>query len=198
MASTVRFATEEDGERIRAIYGPYVRDSVISFEETPPSIAETKRRIAATIEQYPWLVCEHSGMVIGYAYAGPHRSREAYRWSIDCSAYVDQEYHRNGVARGLYESLFALCSIQGFRNAYAGITLPNEASVSFHEDRGFEPVGVYERVGYKHGDWHDVGWWAKSLAEYPPDPDPPLSIEQARLREGWNDALTAGRSVVRL
>ena len=198
MTSTIRFATEDDGEQVRAVYMPYVRDTSVSFETETPSVAAMERRIAATVEQYPWLVCEHEGRVVGYAYAGPHRSRAAYRWSIDCSVYVDAECHRNGIARGLYESLFALCRVQGFHNAYAGITLPNEASVSFHEDRGFEPVGVYEKVGYKMGDWHDVGWWATWLGDHPPDPDVPRSIEEARSREGWDEAMRAGEATIRL
>lgn len=198
MTSTVRLATEGDAERIRSIYEPYVRNSIVSFETAVPSVSEMERRIATTVERYPWLVCEHEGRVVGYAYAGPHRSRAAYRWSIDCSAYVQAEYHRDGVAQGLYESLFALCSLQGFHNAYAGIALPNEASVSFHEDQGFEPVGVYEKVGYKMGDWRDVGWWATSLGDHPPDPSVPKSIAEARSHERWDEALTRGQSTIRL
>lgn len=198
MTPTIRFATEADGDGVRAVYAPYVRDFVVSFETETPSIAEMERRIAAAVTEYPWLVCEHDERVVGYAYAGPHRSREAYRWSIDCSVYVDAGYHRNGVARGLYESLLALCRVQGFHNAYAGITLPNEASVAFHEEMGFEPVGVYERVGYKMGDWHDVGWWAKSLGDHPSDPNEPRSIAEARSREGWDEASRAGEGAIRL
>jgi len=198
MPPTIRLAEESDGERIHEIYAPYVRDSAISFEETPPPVAEIERRITETIEQYPWLVCEHDERVVGYAYTSQHRSRHAYQWSVDCSVYVDAEYHRRGIARGLYESLFAICRLQGFYNAYAGTTIPNPQSVGFHESMGFESVGTYENVGYSNGGWYDVGWFALSLAEHSPDPEPPLSIEEARSCEGWDDALAAGEPTIRL
>lgn len=108
--------------------------------------------------------------------------------------YVDEDHRWKGVARGLYESLFAVCRVQGFHSAYAGTTIPNPASVAFHEEMGFEPIGTYEKAGYTNGDWHDVRWFAKSLNEHPSDPEPPLSIAEARLHEEWNDALAAGES----
>jgi phosphinothricin acetyltransferase len=136
--------------------------------------------------------------VAGYAYASSHRTREAYRWSIETSVYVDAEYHRQGIARGLYESLLAVCRLQGFRNAYAGTTPPNPASVSLHESMGFESIGVFENVGHKNGEWHDMQWWARPLGAHPSDLASPLSIAGARSHERWDDALRTGESTIRL
>ena len=157
--SSIRLATAGDAAPIADIYAPNVTDAVISFEAEPPDAGEMRRRIAGTLERYPWLVCERRGRVWGYAYAGAHGSRAAYRWSVDVSVYVHGEAHRAGVGRALYTSLFAALELQGFYNAYAGATLPNPASVGLHEAMGFRPVGVYRGTGYKMGAWHDVGWW---------------------------------------
>ncbi|WP_266076823.1 arsinothricin resistance N-acetyltransferase ArsN1 family B [Haladaptatus caseinilyticus] len=170
---TVRSVTVEDAPQIAAIYDPIVRDTVISFETDPPDDAEMADRIRKTLPTYPWLVCEHDDSILGYAYAGAHRSRDAYRWSVDVSVYVHADYRRSGIGRGLYESLLALLRKQGFYNAYAGIALPNAASVGLHESLGFEQVGVYEAVGYKNGAWHDVGWWHRRLHPLDDDPEPP-------------------------
>jgi phosphinothricin acetyltransferase len=174
--SSIRLANERDAEQVAAIYAPNVTDTIISFESEPPSTDETSRRIEGTLERYPWLVCERRGRVLGYAYAGAHRSRAAYRWSVDVSAYVHGEARRVGVGRALYASLFAALDLQGFYNAYAGIALPNSASVGLHEAMGFRPVGVYQGVGYKMGAWHDVGWWHLPLRERVPDPNPPVDL----------------------
>jgi len=170
-ARTIRLATADDADDCLELYRPVVDGTPISFEKDVPSTAEFAERITRALEVYPWIVCELSGHFSGYAYAGSHRQRSAYQWSVEVSAYVDPRYHRQGVGRLLYERLFACLRRQGFFNAYAGITLPNDPSVSFHESIGFEPVGVYPRIGYKLGAWHDVGWWSLRLAEN----DSPLS-----------------------
>ena len=198
MTPTIRLAGESDGERIRAIYAPHIRESATSFEQRLPTVAEVQRRVAATIETHPWLVCEHEGQVVGYAYASSHRTREAYRWSIETSVYVDAEYHRQGIARGLYESLLAVCRLRGFRNAYAGTTPPNPASVSLHESMGFESIGVFENVGHKNGEWHDVQWWARPLGVHPSNLASPLSIAGARSYERLDGALRTSESTIRL
>lgn len=132
------------------------------------------RRVARVLKRTPWLVLERHGTVLGYAYATPHRDRAAYQWSVEVSAYVHSDVHRQGVARMLYSSLFAGLVVQGFRNAYAGITLPNPQSVGFHSAVGFTPVGVYRGIGYKHGAWHDVIWLERPLA--PRVPNPPVPV----------------------
>lgn len=166
-----------DAGACAAIYEPYVRGTVISFEDRPPDRDEMARRITRISSRLPWLVAEEDGTVTGYAYASPHRDRAAYRWAVDVAVYVAADHHRRGIARALYERLFDLLGAQGIRMACAGVTLPNPASVGLHEALGFQPVGVYRRIGWKHGAWHDVGWWQRELAEAgedpPAEPGPP-------------------------
>lgn len=179
----LRLATPEDGAALAAVYAPYVVDAAQSFEEAPPTAAEMARRVAATVPQRPWLVAEDGG-VVAYAYAGPHRSRPAYRWCVEVSVYVHPDHHRKGHGRRLYGALFELLRRQGYRRAYAGITLPNAGSVGLHEALGFAAVGVYEGVGYKAGRWHDVGWWTLPLlppVAHPPEPRPLSADDAARL-----------------
>lgn len=192
MPPTIRLATTRDAAAVQSIYAPLVTDSVVSFETDPPTTEEMQRRIRATRPEYPWIVGESDGRVLGYAYAGEHRSRPAYRWSVDVSVYVGERHRRAGVGRGLYESLFAVLALQGFQNAYAGIALPNPASVGLHESMGFTPVGVYHEVGYKHGEWHDVGWWQRSIGDHGRPPAPPSSLDSVCESPEWEDALTAG------
>jgi L-amino acid N-acyltransferase YncA len=163
---------ERDAAACAAIYRPYVEDTAISFESVPPSAAEFAERIATTSERYPWLVDEDDdGAVAGYAYASPHNPRAAYRWAVDVAVYVDGSRHRRGTGRRLYEALFERLRELGYHVACAGVTLPNDASVGLHESLGFEPVGTYRRVGWKAGEWHDVGWWQLELL--PAGEDPP-------------------------
>jgi L-amino acid N-acyltransferase YncA len=169
----IRLATPEDAAAIAAIYAPNVTDTVISFEYAPPDAAEMRRRLEKVLAQFPWLVWEEQGVVGGYVYASAHKERAAYQWSADVSAYVHGDFRRRGVARALYETLFQILRVQGYQNAYAGITLPNAASVGLHEAVGFTPVGVYRHVGFKMGRWHDVGWWELSLGALVPDPPAP-------------------------
>lgn len=160
----MRVAREEDAEGIAEIYFPYVSTTPISFEIDPATAVEIRSRIEKTLHRYPWLVAEEEGRLIGYAYASAHRERAAYRFSVDVAAYVMQGFYRQGVARALYRELFRILKEQGYCNAFAGITVPNQASVGFHESFGFRPIGVYRNVGYKSGQWRDVGWWQLELA----------------------------------
>lgn len=164
-----------DAAACAAIYAPYVVDSAASFEETPPGAAELARRIEQLSHTHAFLVDERDGRVAGYAYAGPHRTRAAYRWAADVSVYVDAAFQRRGVGRALYEPLLALLRERGFRIACAGITLPNAGSVGLHEAFGFEQVGIYRAIGWKAGAWRDVGWWQLQLAprEDGAQPEPP-------------------------
>jgi phosphinothricin acetyltransferase len=159
----VRPASAADGEAIGAIYAPYVLETAISFEEVAPSGEEMARRIKSTLPTHPFLVAEENGHVLGYAYAGPHGERAAYRWSANVSAYVGGDAHRRGIGRTLYAELFRLLLRQGFHSIFAGITLPNEKSIGLHEAMGFVHLGTYRDVGYKLGRWHDVGYWRLGL-----------------------------------
>jgi L-amino acid N-acyltransferase YncA len=153
-----------DAAACAAIYTPHVEASATSFEERAPSAEEFAARIERVSATHPWLVAERAGEVIGYAYACAHRERPAYRWATDVSVYVADDQRREGVGRGLYETLFERLRRQRFHIACAGITLPNEASVALHERLGFVPVGVFRRIGWKDGAWRDVGWWQLDLA----------------------------------
>ncbi len=167
-----------DAEEIRAlldIYAPYVRHTPVSFAYTVPEEAHFAEHVRQVTEAYPWLVAELDGQPAGYAYAGPHRQRDAYRWSVETSIYIRQDAHRRGLGRALYRPLLALLQAQGMVNAYAGITLPNEKSEAFHQAMGFRPLGVYRHVGYKQGRWYDVLWMSLTLAPLPDHPAAPLS-----------------------
>lgn len=161
---TIRIAEPPDAEAVAAIYAPVVRDTAISFELEPPSVEEMRRRIAAALKALPWLVSlDEHGAVDGYVYASKHRERAAYQWSVDVTAYVREDARGQGVGKRLYTQLFDELIRLGYFQAFAGIALPNEASVALHESLGFEPLGIYRKVGFKHGAWRDVGWWQKQL-----------------------------------
>jgi phosphinothricin acetyltransferase len=192
MAATIRLATKNDTDQMLAIYSPIVTNTSQSFEFEPPTINEMRQRIIKTLDVLPWLSCEDDGVVLGYAYANPHRVRLAYQWSVEVSVYVHPHHRQRGVARALYTSLLALLGLQGFYNAYAGIALPNDSAVRLHEALGFDKVGVYRGVTFKFGAWHDVGWWQIQLRERSDAPVPPVDLGRARSQPGWNDALMSG------
>ena len=197
MSSAIRLARHSDARAIADIYRPIVAATAISFETEPPDAEEMRRRIGDTLPFYPWLVCERGHEIAGYAYATRHRVRAGYRWSIDTSVYVLPAHHRCGVGRGLYSSLFAILTAQGFVNAFAGIALPNPASVAMHERMGFQPIGIYRNVGYKLGQWHDVGWWQLTLQPATATVSPPLDLASVRASREWEQLLGAGVSMLR-
>ncbi len=164
-----------DAAACAAIYAPFVDPGPASFEDEPPTAAEMASRIAAASVPHAWLVCERDGAVAGFAYATAHRSRAAYSWAAEVSVYVDAARARRGAGRELYGTLLPLLARRGLRQACAGITLPNAASVGLHEALGFEPVGVYRRIGWKAGAWRDVGWWQCDLAPEAGS-DPPAGL----------------------
>jgi len=171
----IRIASPDDAAAMLAIYAPLVASTTISFETQAPSVDEMRTRIATTLGHHPWLVAvDPQDQLIGYAYAGPHRAREAYRWSVDVSVYVAPGVQRRGVGRQLYRALFGVLRVQGYVNAFAGIALPNAASTGLHQALGFQAIGVYRNVGYKLGAWRDVGWWQLALTD---PPRPPATIK---------------------
>ena len=174
--ASIRFARADDAAGVAAIYAPNVDGSIISFEAVPPTVAQMRKRIDATLAQTPWLVCERDGELLGFAYASSHSERAAYRWSLNASVYVAGGCRRRGVGRALYASLFSLARLAGYYAVHAGITLPNAPSVGLHESLGFRPVGVYRAVGFKLGAWHDVGWWQLELRPRVGEPLPPVAL----------------------
>lgn len=171
----MRPATADDAAAVLAIYAPIVESTPISFELTPPTREEMARRIRATMARHPWLVAVADDGVAGYAYAAPHKDRPAYRWSVDTSVYVHQAWRSRGIGRTLYRALLDELRSLGYVSAYAGVTLPNDASVALHESVGFAAAGRYPNAGFKLGAWHDVGWWHLSLRPPPRSPEEPRS-----------------------
>ena len=172
-STRVRVATVDDAEAIASIYAPIVAHTTISFELVPPSIDEMRSRIASTLNSLPWLVSLDEGREVeGYVYAGRHRERPAYQWSVDVTAYVRDDARSRGVGKRMYNALFDELRRLGYCQVFAGIALPNAASVALHEAVGFVKLGVYRNVGFKFDRWHDVGWWQKEL-QRPERPEAP-------------------------
>ena len=159
----IRTATRCDAIRLLEIYSPVVNHSAISFELVPPTIEEFADRIESALLSHEWLVAELSDAILGYAYATPHRSREAYKYAVETSVYVCSENQGKQVGTSLYEQLLPRLSALGFHTAVAGIALPNDSSIALHKKVGFEKVGVFKEIGYKNDTWHDVSWWQRSL-----------------------------------
>jgi L-amino acid N-acyltransferase YncA len=183
MGDLTRVARGDDAEAILAIYAPIVRETAISFELEPPSVEEMRGRIEKTLEGYPWLVMESDGEVVGYAYGSQHRVRAAYQWSVDVSAYVAPSAQRRGIGRRLYSALLSVLRQQGYYTAFAGITVPNDASQGLHEAMGFRKAGVYENSGYKLGAWHGTVWLMMALREYGAEPSAPRRFAELNAEE---------------
>lgn len=165
MDLTIRPATADDAAACADIYGFYVRHTHISFESEPPSTEEMARRIATSSARHAWLVAQEAdGDVVGFAYAAPYSSREAYRWSAETSVYLEAGRRRTGAGRALYEALFERLAERGIRRLVAGLAMPNDASLGLHVALGFEVVGTLRRIGWKHGQWRDVMRLQKDLA----------------------------------
>jgi len=170
----LRAAGASDAEAIAALYAPFVRDTAVSLEDQAPGAEEMATRIAGGGELYPWLVAMEDERVIGFASAARFRPRLGYRFTVETSVYVSPDAQGRGVARALYTVLLDLLVRQGFTQAIAAITLPNQASARLHEAFGFERCGVYREVGRKLGQWWDVGLWQRRLAEASDPPAEPL------------------------
>lgn len=178
----IRDAARADAAACAAIYAPYVTDTVISFESTAPSSEEMAQRMVDAAATHAWLVAELDGRVLGYAYGHAFAPRTAYRWSTETSIYLDRDRRGHGIGRSLYGALLERLAALGYRRAFAGVTLPNDASVGLHEALGFAPAGVYRRVGWKDGAWHDVAWFQRDIgpANDPPAEPGPLGVVSRR------------------
>ena len=164
---TIRQATEADARALLAIYAPYVEKTPISFETAAPSVDEFAGRIRKNLSAWQYLVAERDGGIAGYAYGSTHRERAAYRFSVEVSAYLDPRYHRQGIGSALYARLFEDLTAKGYCTAFAGITVPNDASIGMHRSVGFEMIGVFRNVGWKFDRWHDVAWMQRTLRDRP-------------------------------
>jgi L-amino acid N-acyltransferase YncA len=164
----IRPALISDAPAMLAIYEPIVRNTAISFELEPPALRDFERRIEKYADGWAWLVAEAGGQLLGYAYGSAHRERLAYKWSTETSAYVLEAARGQGIGKRLYEALLPVLAEKGFCNAYAGIALPNSASVALHQAVGFRAIGQFPVVGRKFGRWHDVAWFHRALRADPP------------------------------
>ena len=198
MASDVRIrvATPADAAPVRDIYAPFCESTAVTFEETAPTEAELADRIESTLETHPWLVCETDGTVVGYASAGQLRPQRAYEWVVELSIYVAEPARRSGVGRALYESLFAVLERQGIRDAYAVTTVPNPETERFHEKLGFERLVDFPGIGYTQGEWRDVAWWRRPLAEKTDSPDRPRPLSSVREDEDWASLVRTGEALL--
>ncbi len=168
----IRAARPEDAAAIAAIYAPHVLVGTVSFETEAPDARAMRTRMAASDGLYPWMVATiggetgpDSGGVVAFAYAGKFRERAAYRFACETTVYVADAVQRQGAGRLLYEALIDTLRAQGFTQAIGVIALPNDASITLHEAVGFRRAGVNREVGYKNGQWIDVGIWQCELSE---------------------------------
>ena len=155
----VRSATADDAAAVAAIYNPFVRETVVTFEESDVEPDEMARRIEEIRRTHLWLVAVDGGRVVGYAYASPWKGRSAYRRSAELTVYVAPTHRRRGVASRLYAALIDDLRERSIHAVLGGVALPNAASVALHEALGFEKVAHLREVGWKLGRWVDVGYW---------------------------------------
>lgn len=193
----IRLATPKDGEAILHIYKWYIENTAITFETAVPTVEAFEKRIENILAGFPWLVCEVDDVVAGYAYASKHGERAAYQWSADLSIYVDERYHRRHIARALYQALEELLRLQGYYTVWAGVTTPNPKSEAFHTAYGFEPVGVFENVGYKLGQWRGVKWFRYVLTEYGEEPAAPKPFPEVKDAEVLGEILRAAEELIK-
>lgn len=178
--STVHFrrATEEDVVPILAIYAPYVTDSAITFEYDVPSEEEFRQRIRTISAEYPYFVCESDGQIIGYAYAHRHMERAAYQWNAEISIYIRQGFTGKGLGKTMCQTLIDLLRLQGIRNVFSCVTIPNERSAHLHHSMEFSTEGIFQNAGYKCGKWQTIAWFRKNIAPYSNEPAPFLPISR--------------------
>lgn len=176
MGGNIKVATKDDAAGMLDIYTPFILNSGVTQETEVPTVEDFQERILSNLAERPWLVCEINNEIAGYAYGGRHRDRKGYQWCTEPSVYILEKYFGLGVANALYAALFAILKLQGYVNAYAVITLPNERSVAFHKKFGFEYLTTYKKIGYKLGQWHDVGWMQYEINPHRKDPMDPVKL----------------------
>lgn len=163
MTVPIRPVALADAPAICRIYDHYIAHTVVTFEEEPVAPAEMEGRITALVPQFPWLVAEEGGTVVGYAYASTWRTRTAYRFVAETTVYLAPEAMGRGLGASLYTALLTALRERGFHVAMGVIALPNDASVALHEKLGFAKAAHFPEVGRKFGRWVDVGYWQLML-----------------------------------
>lgn len=185
----IRFIEEKDTREVLDIYTYYAEHTSVSFEYETPNLQEYAARIKTNTEQYPWLVCLCEGKVIGFAYGSTHRYRTAYQWSPESTIYLAPDFRGKGIGKILYECLFSMLKIQGFYNVFAGVVIPNDKSVGLHKTMGFEEIGIFKNIGYKHGQWHNTQWFQLKLQEHHEHPVAPLKPAECMGRDAFTAIL---------
>ena len=176
----IRIAENKDVPAILAIYGPYILTSTATFEYDIPSDEAFLQRFETITVQYPWLVWEEKGEILGYAYASPPYSRAAYQWCAEPSVYLRPDARGKGIGRALYTVLEAILKIQGYQVLYALITGENDKSLHFHEKCGYKQMVRFPDCGFKFGRWLDLIWMEKRLKSVEIPSSPPISWELLR------------------
>ena len=175
---SVRLATVQDVPRILEIYAPYVNNTACSFEYTVPSLADFTQRFLGITSQFPWLVWEENGRILGYAYGSRPFERAAYQWCAEASIYLCSEACRKGIGKKLYAALEQLLQRQGYRKVYVIITEANEASIAFHRAVGYRHTATMPACGYKFGQWYGIVWMEKDLKPWDTPPCDPIPIHR--------------------
>lgn len=175
----LRGAEPTDAAALLAIYAPYVENTAITFEYLAPSVEEFQKRIAGTLEKYPYIVAESGGEILGYAYTGRFHSRAAYAWSAETTVYLAGNRRGKGLGGRLYRALEELSRRQGILNLNACIASPEVEdgyltanSIGFHRHLGYRMVGEFHKCGYKFGRWYNMVWMEKALGNHPDVPAP--------------------------
>ncbi|MEG2506292.1 MAG: N-acetyltransferase family protein [Longicatena sp.] len=161
----IRFVNENDISRILEIYAPYIQQSVVSFEYELPSLSTFRTRVEDIQKSYPYIVYEIDYIIVGYAYAHRYQERDAYKWNVELSIYVDKKYCKRGIGSSLMATMISLLKQQHIQNIHSCITIPNDKSIQLHKAFGFREVGVFMHSGYKDGLWLDVLWMEKTIGD---------------------------------
>ncbi|MHB8130152.1 MAG: GNAT family N-acetyltransferase [Mobilitalea sp.] len=176
----IRMATSEDAPAILSIYEPYILNTAITFEYETVPVEDFQKRMEVVQRQFPWLVYEIEGKVVGYAYASRFKERAAFDWDCECSVYIAEGVQRKGIATQLYIELFELLQSLGYYNVYAFITYPHDSSIELHKKFGFREVGIFRKTGYKMGKWWDLIVMEKAIRDFEEQPLLPKKADSSK------------------
>ena len=161
----IRQVQLSDAEQILKVYAPFITDTCISFEYVVPSVEEFTQRIVGIFAEYPYIVLEEDGEIVGYAYAHRYLERVAYSWDVEVTIYLAPKVQGKGLGVILYDALEKLLALQNIKNLYSCITGDNVHSIEMHRSMGYELIGTFPKAGFKHDRWLDVVWMAKTIGE---------------------------------
>ena len=157
----IRIANIKDVPEMLAIYAPYVENTTVSFEYEPPTLEEFTHRFTAFTQQFPWLVWEEDGKILGYAYASAPFTRAAFGWCAEPTVYLRPEVRGRNIAASLYTVLEEILFRQGYQALYALVCGENTQSRRFHEKQGYHITAEFPGIGFKMGRWLSLIWYEK-------------------------------------